>query len=58
MKNVFKLEEKYKNILENIEEWVYLRVALGHKLKNYNEKVVLKENKISKFKKNLKKLKS
>jgi hypothetical protein len=57
MKNVFKLEEKYKNILENIEEWVYLRVVLGHKLKNYNEKVVLKENKISKFKKNLKKIK-
>jgi hypothetical protein len=59
--SIFELEEKYKNILENIEEWVYLRVALGHKLKNCNEKVVLKENKNSKLKKllnNFKKLKN
>lgn len=32
--NIFELEKKYKEILENIEEWGYLRISMGHKLKN------------------------
>lgn len=51
MISLYELEEKYKNILENIEEWVYLRVALGHKLKNYNLEETHEENQNSKLKK-------
>lgn len=51
MKDIFKLEEKYKNTLENIEEWVYLRIALGHQLKNYSTEETQKENKNNKLKK-------
>jgi len=32
--NIFDLENKYKEELEQIEEWALLRIALGHKLKN------------------------
>ncbi len=43
MISLYELEEKYKDILESIEEWVYLRVALGHQLKNPNTTQIYKK---------------
>ena len=34
--NIFEFEEKYKDILENIEEWGYLRLKVAFILKNKN----------------------
>lgn len=42
MISLYELEEKYKDTLESIEEWVYLRVALGHQLK-HNDKNQISE---------------
>lgn len=59
MIRLYKLEEKYKDILENIEEWVYIRVALGHQLKNDNKNQISKPvNKFIKLVNNIKKLKN
>jgi len=34
--NIFELEKKYKEILENIEEWVYLRTIMANYLRDRN----------------------
>jgi hypothetical protein len=49
--NIFNFEKKYKEILENIEDWVYLRIKIGHELKNiYNQQFIKnRENKLKKI---------
>jgi len=51
--NVLELEKYYKDILENIEEWAYIRLKVGFFLKNRNnKKIKIKNNSIAeKFKK-------
>jgi hypothetical protein len=49
--NIFNFEKKYKEILENIEDWVYLRIKIGHELKNIHNQQFIKnrENKLKKI---------
>ena len=59
MISLYELEEKYRDILEDIEEWAYLRVALGHQLKNPNTGQISKRvDKRTIFKKRVEKLKN
>ncbi len=37
--DIFEFEEKYKSTLEDIEEWAYLRIAVGFYLKNQNNNI-------------------
>jgi hypothetical protein len=56
VESIFNFEQKYKDILENIEDWVYLRIAVGNELKNsYNKQII--SNKNYKIKRILKKFK-
>ena len=59
MISLYELEERYKDILESIEEWVYLRVALGHQLKNPNTTQIYKKtDRYTIFKKRVEKVKN
>jgi len=59
MISLYELEEKYKDTLESIEEWVYLRIALGHQLKNNDKNQISKQtSKFNKLLKNIKILKN
>jgi hypothetical protein len=46
---LLEFEKKYKDKLENIEEWNYLRIQVGFYLKNQNNKSYDKKNKKSIF---------
>jgi len=50
--NIFEFENKYKSILENIEEWAYIRIKFGYKMKDQNlleKQVNIKINQIKNF---------
>jgi len=55
MKSVLDFEKKYKNILENIEEWAYIRLKVGFYLKNKSNENDASNRKKT-FQKTLKKL--
>ena len=58
MDNIFEFEKKYKDILEDIEEWAYLRIPVAFYLKNKENKKHKEEiKKISKIRKILNKIK-
>ena len=57
MKSVLDLEKKYKDILENFEEWSYIRLRVGFYLKNIDNESIRnykKDNWIRKLKKIIK----
>ena len=59
MITLFELEDKYKDILENIEEWAYIRLKVGFYLRNKENKENknLKNNKINNISNKLLKIK-
>ena len=56
--NIFKFENKYKDILENIEEWAYLRIDVANYLRDKNNNDIIKRESAKKFISKLQKIRT